>query len=554
MRALLRLLVPGRSAAFWALVAALLAIAAAAAGVLLLAASGWLITAAALAGAGLIAGVEVFAPGAVIRAAAIGRTAARYLERLVGHEATFRQLADLRVRAFQRLLRLPIARLDAMVRADAMNRLTRDIDVLDHFIPRLLLPTAATVVVTAVAAVALGRIDAALGWSVAAALLLGGSGTLLAGVSAARAPGERLARATPAMRSALGDWLHGLAELISIGRASEQARGVMDRVDEQLAAQRSQRRVEAGMQAALAAFGYVGFWAVFVLACGLVAQDAVTAPMAAAAALVALGLVDAWQGLAPSWSFFETCRQAGLRVAALGADRPASGGGLAEAGGTDLAAESVRFAYANALEPVLSDVDLRVAAGERVLIRGASGVGKSTLAKLLAGILEPTSGCVRLGGVALDELTEDALRRRIGYLSQDVVLFEDTLRANLFLGDPEPDEHRAHAILRDLGLSALIDQLPDGLDTWVGTHGSTVSGGEGRRLALARLLLADFPVVVLDEPIAGVDRDTAARVAQSLDRRLQDRTVVVLSHDPGVLPAFDRELELTRSGLVPAGE
>jgi ATP-binding cassette subfamily C protein CydC len=276
--------------------------------------------------------------------------------------------------------------------------------------------------------------------------------------------------------------------------------------------------------------------------------------MAAAAALVALGLVDAWQGLAPSWSFFENCRQAGLRVAALGADRPASGGGLTETGGPDLAAESVCFAYPNALEPVLSDVDLRVGAGERVLIRGASGVGKSTLAKLLAGILEPTSGYVRLGGVALDELTEDALRRRIGYLSQDVVLFEDTLRANLFLGDPEPDEDRARAILRDLGLSELVEQLPDGLDTWVGTHGSTVSGGEGRRLALARLLLADFPVIVLDEPIAGVDRDTTARVAQSLDRRLRDRTVVVLSHDPGVLPAFDRELELTRSGLVPAGE
>lgn len=308
------------------------------------------------------------------------------------------------------------------------------------------------------------------------------------------------------------------------------------------------------MQGALAAFGYVGFWAVFVLACGLVAQDAVTAPMAAAAALVALGLVDAWQGLAPSWSFFETCRQAGLRVAALGSDRPVSGGGLTETVGTDLAAESVRFAYPNALEPVLSGVDLHVGAGERVLIRGASGVGKSTLAKLLAGILEPTSGCVWLGGVALDELAEDALRRRIGYLSQDVVLFEDTLRANLFLGAREPDEDRARAILRDLGLSELVEQLPEGLDTWVGTHGSTVSGGEGRRLALARLLLADFPVVVLDEPIAGVDRDTAARVARSLDRLLQDRTVVVLSHDPGVLPAFDRELELTRSGLIPAGE
>jgi len=534
----------------WTLLASIFAFAAALAGIGLLALSGWLITAAALSGAGLIAAVEIFAPGAGIRAAALGRTAGRYLERLIGHDATFRQLAELRVFAFRRLLSRPVAVLETVARGDTMNRLTRDIDVLDHFIPSLVLPTSAAIAVTVAGIAGLAWLDMTLGWVAAATFLLAGSAVLLIGSRVARAPGRRLALATPAMRSALTEWMEALAVLISIGRSEQRAVAVMQRVDAQLEAQWAQRKVEAAMQAGLTAIGYLGFWFVLVLALGLADAGQVSAAMAAGAALVALGLTDVWQGLAQSWSFLETCRQASIRVAEVTAvEENADFRAIDSVPDCSISLETVGFRYPRSLEPVLREIDLRIEPGERVLIRGPSGVGKTTLGKIVAGILAPSEGIVRMGGVSLQQLSRDALRSRIGYLSQDAVLFEDSVRANLTLGGAQPDVGRLDEILEGLGLTDLIGSLPEGLDSWIGNHGNPVSGGEARRLALARVLLPGFPVLVLDEPTAGVDAETASSMADALDSLLEGVTVIVFSHDRGMLPTFDRELELTAGGL-----
>ncbi|MEX0914527.1 MAG: thiol reductant ABC exporter subunit CydC [Wenzhouxiangellaceae bacterium] len=547
MRALIGLLWPGWTTARWMLLAALMALAAALLAVVLLAVSGWLITASALAGIGVLAALDIFAPGAIIRGAAVGRTVTRYLERLIGHEATFRQLAEIRIGAFTRLMAQSIARLEALGRGDTLSRLTRDVDVLDHVFPRLVLPTIA----------ALGAAVVAIGYffmrapgaaiALGASLVGGGALVLVIGARLARGPGHRLAQATPAMRSALAEWLHGLGELFSVGRAGERSGRVMHGVLEQVRAQIAQRRIEAMMQTGIALFGYLGFWLVLLIALEMYAAGVLTAPVAAGMALVAVALVDAWMPLAASWSFLETCRQAAVRVEAV--DQRGRARGRIEhvetPMGCRLQAEGLTFRYPGAIDPVIFGIDFELEEGEHVLVQGASGAGKTTLGKLLAGVLRPDSGHVALGGVDLSELGQALLRERVGMLSQRSMLFQDTLAANLRLGAPAATDADLELALDAVDLASFLDDLPDGLETWIGEHGRSVSGGEGRRIALARVLLADFRVLVLDEPMAGVDSATTATVAARLAAYLDGRSVVVLSHDANTLVRFDRRIVLT---------
>lgn len=550
MRALTALLWPGRTTARWMLLAAVMALAAAFMAVVLLAVSGWLITASALAGVGVLAVLDIFAPGAIIRAAAVGRTATRYLERLIGHEATFRQLTEIRIRAFTRLMAQPIARLEALGRGDTLSRLTRDVDVLDHVFPRLVLPSVAALgaTVLAIGYFALQAPGAA--GALAATLAGGGALVLVAGTRMARGPGRSLAEATPAMRSALAEWLHGLGELTSVGRAGERAGVVMHGVVEQLRAQIAQRRIEAMMQTGIALSGYLGFWLVLLIALEMYAAGSLTAPVAAGMALVGLALIDAWLPLAASWSFFETCRQAAMRVDSLHQSADARAGCITGLANFRLRAEALEFRYPGVIDPAISEIDFELDEGEHVLVQGASGAGKTTLGKLLAGILRPGAGRVSLGDVDVADLDEGLLRERVGYLSQHSMLFQDTLAANLRLGAPSATDAELARALDAVGLAGFAQGLPEGLQTWVGEHGRSVSGGEGRRLALARMLLANFRVLVLDEPMAGVDSATAAAIAENLVPWLDGRSVIVLSHDPQVLTRYDRRYCFVNGSLV----
>lgn len=552
MAALIRLLWPGGATARWMLISAVLALAAVLLGAVLLAVSGWLITASALAGIGLLAVLDIFAPGAIIRAAAVGRTVTRYLERLLGHEATFRQLAEIRIRAFSRLLALPVETLESLGRGDTLTRLTRDVDVLDHLFPRLVLPGFAAFGATALSIFVLFVFAPSASVAFAASLVGGGTLVLIAGTRMARGPGRSLAQATPRMRSALAEWLQGLAELVSVERAGQRAGGVMRRADEQIRAQLAQRRVEALMQTGIALAGYLAFWLVLLAGMQLYIGGQLGAPMAAGLALASLALVDAWVPLAASWSFFETCRQAAARVDALGGSgMPARGGSVCSVPDISLAVRDLVFRYPGAVDAVVSGIDLDIAQGEHLLVQGASGAGKTTLGKLLAGILTPAAGTIALGGVDLARLDRSFLRGQVGFLSQSPVLFNDTLAANLRLGAPLATEEQMLRVLEVVALSEFVDGLPNGLDSWIGEHGRSVSGGEGRRLALGRLLLADFRILILDEPMAGVDAATAAGISTRLAEALAGRSVIVLSHDPLVLPRYDRRCRFADGRLRP---
>ncbi len=529
----------------------------------LLAVSGWLITASGLVGLAAIAMIDIFVPGAAIRAAAVGRTVTRYGERLAGHDAMLRHLAALRLRAFRRLMSRPVRWLESVAEGDLLTRLTRDIDTLDLLVPRWLLPGIAAI---GGAVIAIGAATWLAPELVPIAILLP-LATLPVLVFLQRrgaAPGRRIVRDNARMRAELTGWVDGLAELLCVGRAAERAERVADRAVGQVEAQRQQRRLEALGQVATTALAYLAFWAVLVGGLVLVEAGRLPGPAAAGLALLMLGLVETLQALPGGWVLRANCAEAARRIEQLGAAQQASASRHApkpEAGSSEpdppgapgLVVEAVEFRWGPAQERVLVGVDLSLMPGERVIIGGDSGSGKSTLGRIIAGELAPTGGSVRSDGENPFEVEEEERLGRSGRLEQAPVLFSDTLEANLRLGDPEASRSRLDAVLDAVDLAVWARELPRGLSTWLGERGAGLSGGQARRLALARLLLTRRGLLVLDEPFAGLDAATAARVAAGIEPWLTGRSVVVLAHDEIGGWSADRHLVLDGGTLHAEG-
>jgi ATP-binding cassette subfamily B protein len=193
---------------------------------------------------------------------------------------------------------------------------------------------------------------------------------------------------------------------------------------------------------------------------------------------------------------------------------------------------------------------LRVEPGEIVALTGASGSGKSTVARLLLRFADPDAGALRIGGRDLRELRLDSLRGSVGILLQETMLFDASVRENIAFGLPGATPHQVEAAARAAGAHDFVAALPDGYDARVGQRGRSLSGGQRRRLEIARTLLRNTPIVVLDEPTTGLDLGAAERVMAGLRTLMQGRTAIVISHDPLLLSAADRVVEL---GPFPVG-
>jgi ATP-binding cassette subfamily C protein CydC len=220
--------------------------------------------------------------------------------------------------------------------------------------------------------------------------------------------------------------------------------------------------------------------------------------------------------------------------------------------GNAIAFEHVSFRYADDLPFVFENLSLQLPAGSRTAILGPSGAGKSTVAALLLKLIAPASGQIRIGTADLAALPSEAVRHRIAYLGQTTHLFADTIRNNLLLGDPTADDAKLWAALEAAQLAQTIRELPEGLDTWLGEGGQNISGGQGRRLALARTLLSAAPILLLDEPCAGLDADTETEFMKVLNTATQGRTVVLIAHRLTGVEQLDRIWRLTGGTLMAA--
>lgn len=516
----------------------------------LLGLAGWFITATAVAAAAGLA-LDVYVPGAGIRTFALVRTVGRYAERVYNHDTVLRLLADLRAAVFARLTRLDAAAFGRLRSADVLTRLTADIDALDNLYLRALGPPLVALAAVAAVGALLAALAPATALPAVALLLSSGALALVAARRAGAGPGGRMAVRAEALRQRLLDMAQGLGELSAFGaldghRARSRAIGARLVADQA----RLARRAALG-EAATTAGVHLAAVLVLAIGAGLYHGGTIGGPVLVLLPLAVLGLGEALGAVPGAFVRLGHTRAAVRRlegqlagpVVAVAPDPPPPAT-------TGLAVEQATFRHAPAGDPVLEGASFTLAAGETLAVVGASGAGKSTLADLCAGLLVPERGRVLLGGVAVAGIAPRDRCRRVAYLTQRSELFDDSVAANLRLARPQADDAELWRALAVAGLDAFVRALPQGLATLVGEAGVRLSGGQARRLALARVVVADTPVVLLDEPLAGLDRATAQDVAGRLQVWLAGRTAVLAAHATAVLPHTGRALRIEHGRLV----
>ncbi|MGC0376284.1 thiol reductant ABC exporter subunit CydD [Streptomyces sp. SAI-229] len=519
----------------------------------LMATSGWLISRASQQPPVLYLMMAVTAT----RAFGIGRAVFRYAERLVSHDAVLRMLADTRVAVYRRLERLAPAGLRGTRRGDLLSRLVSDVDALQDYWLRWLLPAGAAVAVSALSAGFTAWLLPEAGAVLAAGLLAAGVGVPLLTGAVARRAERRLAPARGVLATRVTDLLTGTAELTVAGalptRAAEARRadGTLTRIASRAATATALGDGLTAMISGLtvAATALAGVQAVAAGRLdGVALAVVVLTPMAAFEAVLGMPLAVQYR---------QRVRRSAERVHEV-LDAPApvrepQAPRQAPASPFPLVVKGLAARHPGQDRDALAGVDLTLERGRRIAVVGPSGSGKTTLAQALLRFLDPDAGAYTLAGVDAYALDGDDVRRLVGLCAQDAHLFNSSVRENLLLARKDATEDELRDALRRARLLEWTDGLPDGIDTLVGEHGARLSGGQRQRLALARALLADFPVLVLDEPAEHLDLPTADALTADLLAATEGRTTLLITHRLAGLEAVDEVLVLDEGRVVQRG-
>ena len=546
MKDLLRLLRLFRPYALWMLAGIALNPVVVLANVGLLALSGWFIAAMALAGLGEIR-LDYFVPSAAIRGLAVLRTSGRYVERLVTHEATFRLLAALRVWFYAHLEPLAPARLQYRRGGDLLSRIRADIDSLDNLYLRVIAPTAAAML----ACIALVAFLALFSGSVA---LVDGAGLAVAGVALpwlarrlGRNPGARAVAIRSELRSSVSDGVRGLGELLVCGAAEQHDARIASASRELVVEQRRQARVAAVTGALSGLTAQLAMWGALVLAIPLVRGGFLTGADLAMVALFVLASFEAVSALPLAFATLGETLGAARRIFEIIDAEPAVHDPARPAAAPrrfDLRVRGLRMRYAEGAPWALDGVDLAVPQGGSLGIVGPSGSGKTSLVNVLLRFWDYQEGEVEIGGVPLRDLDGATVRGLCAVVAQGTHLFNATVRDNLLLARPGASEADLVRALRDAAVLEEVLALPQGLDTFVGETGARLSGGQARRLSIARAFLKDAPLIILDEPTEGLDAAAERAVLDALAVLMRGRTTLLITHRPHNLRIADSVLTL----------
>ncbi len=482
----------------------------------------------------------------------------RYEQRLIGHDSAFRSLATIRTRSYQRLEKLAPTGLVAFRSADLLARIVHDVDSLQDVLLRVIPAFAIALIV--------GAGTVALVWWIlpAAGLIL--LATLIGAATALTWLTGRLARRAEAARAAargeltvaVVDLLHGAPELTAYGAIGAQRKRIAATEARLVRVVSSAARTAGVGQGIAILLSGLAMWGGLLVGVEAVRSGVLDGVLLAVIALVPLAAFELGADLPAAAQTLQRVRRSGARTiemleAVPPVAEPEHPRQVSHGGRHVLRVRDLRARYGADHPWVLNGVDLDLVTGRSVAVVGSSGAGKSTLANVLLRFLSFQGGSVTLDGTPVTELAGDEYRRIVGLVSQDAYVFDTTLEENLRLARRDATHAQLLDALDRARLLEWIAELPAGLDTRAGAHGTEISGGQRQRLALARALLADFPVLVVDEPGEHLDIQTAdALVADLLETRAQHATLLI-THRLAGLHAVDEIIVLDHGRVLERG-
>ncbi|MBN3866508.1 thiol reductant ABC exporter subunit CydC [Gluconobacter kondonii] len=486
------------------------------------------------------AAIGVGAAYLLLRLSGAAQIVLRYVERLYTHDAMFRALADLRVWFYRKLAGGAAAGLGFQRSGDLLSRLVSDVQTLDNLYLRIFVPLVSALLTFPIATIVWMKAGTQAGLLTGALFAVLAFVLPLMGAHLSKRFGPDILHAESELRVAALDLTSGLREARAFGAEDVLAAVVTERQETLFKAQRRQQTRMALMQ------GFAGLIAKGGIAIILCAVAGLLFPQAPAVAgltalFVAITALEGVTGLARAGLLSGQVNHAAQRIVEI-ADKapPAPEGNGPLPAGRDLRLENVTFSWTPNRAPIFHNLSLTLRQGERAALIGPSGAGKSSLAALILKAASPAQGQILLGGTDINTLRDSGLRSQIAWLSQASHLFDDTVRGNLLLGREDISEEALWTALEQARIADVVRSLPDGLETWIGEGGSKLSGGQGRRIALARVLLSDAPILVLDEPATGLDADTERGFLETLNNATEGRSVLLIAHRLTGVEKLDR--------------
>ena len=522
----------------------------------LLTTSGWFLAATAIAGLGTL--FNFFYPSASVRGLAIGRTLFRYFEKLVTHDATFRILAKLRVQVFEKIIPLSPGVLNRYRNSDLLNRLVSDVDTLDSLYLRLIAPFITAIFVILAMCIGLSFVNAPLALGLGASLLLLVFVIPTVFYQLGKKFGDKLVHSRALYRTQFLEFIQAQAELL-LFNAEDKLKDNMAKTEANWQADQQKEANLSGFSTALSLF-LNGLIIAAMLWFSSQAEFGNDEYRMAFIALFTFAALASFEILMPLGSAFLHIGQviaSAERVTDIIEQQPlVTFNGKAEFdqnATTLIETKDLSFTYPERQNRALENLNLTIQKGQKVAILGKTGSGKSTLLQLLVRNYDANQGQLFLAGKPIADYAEDTLRSQFCFLTQRVHVFSDTLRQNLqFASAVNISDEKIIEVLNQVGLGKLLEQ-EQGLDIWLGDGGRPLSGGEQRRLGLARILLNDAPILLLDEPTEGLDRETERQILRLILAHAENKTLIMVTHRLTAIEQFDELCVIDEAKLIEKG-